>query len=240
MVTSLALLNLAGGECVEDLRLLEKDEGLGRVLRLAETHGMRRRKRRALLGRWRKRAAANVPSASAVFRFLDRFHDEGEESKRQPHTAFIPAATVGLRGLAQVNGELLDFVQSHTGQRQATLDMDATLIETHKEQALYCYKKYKAYQPLTTYWAEADLVVHSEFRDGNVPAGHQQLRVLKEALEQLPPGGGAGAGALKHGGLPAGVLASLRRGQRRTFWGDRVCRGRRHAPRVQGCGGWSR
>ena len=30
MVTSLVLLNLAGGECVEDLRLLEKDEGLGR------------------------------------------------------------------------------------------------------------------------------------------------------------------------------------------------------------------
>ena len=31
MVTSLVLLNLAGGEGVEDLRLLEKDEGLGRV-----------------------------------------------------------------------------------------------------------------------------------------------------------------------------------------------------------------
>ena len=139
-------------------------KGLGRVLRLAETHGMRRRERRALLGRWRKERRRNVPSPSAVFRFLDRFHDEGEESKRQAHTAFISAATVGLRGLAQVNGELLDFVQSHTGQRQATLDMDATLIETYKEQALYCYKKYKAYQPLTTYWAEADLVVHSEFR----------------------------------------------------------------------------
>ena len=56
--------------------------------------------------------------------------------------------------------------------------MDARLVETEKHQALYSYKKYKAYQPLTTYWAEADLIVHSEFRDGNVPAGHQQLRVL--------------------------------------------------------------
>ncbi len=43
MVTSLVVLNLAGGECVEDLRLLEKDEGLGRVLRLAETQGLGRR-----------------------------------------------------------------------------------------------------------------------------------------------------------------------------------------------------
>ena len=49
-------------------------------------------------------------------------------------------------------------------------------------------KRYRAYQPLTTYWAEADQIVHSEFRDGNVPAGHQQLRVLIEALEHLPAG----------------------------------------------------
>ena len=66
--------------------------------------------------------------------------------------------------------------------------MDACLVETHKQEALYSYKKYRAYQPLTTYWAEADLIVHSEFRDGNVPAGHQQLRVLTEALGLLPAG----------------------------------------------------
>ena len=66
--------------------------------------------------------------------------------------------------------------------------MDATLVETHKQDALYSYKKYKAYQPLTVYWAEVDLIVHSEFRDGNVPAGYQQLRVLTEALGYLPEG----------------------------------------------------
>ena len=32
------------------------------------------------------------------------------------------------------------------------------------------------------------MVVHTEFRDGNVPAGHQQLRALKESLECLPAG----------------------------------------------------
>ena len=30
--------------------------------------------------------------------------------------------------------------------------------------------------------------MHSEFRDGNVPAGHDQLRVLRESLEYLPAG----------------------------------------------------
>ena len=52
------LLNLAGGECVEDLRLLEKDEGLGRVLRLVETQGMGRKERRALRGGGAGSAAA--------------------------------------------------------------------------------------------------------------------------------------------------------------------------------------
>jgi len=31
-------------------------------------------------------------------------------------------------------------------------------------------------------------MLYSEFRDGNVPAGHQQLRVLRDALAYLPPG----------------------------------------------------
>ena len=53
IITSLILLNLAGGESVMDLEVLEKDAGLCRVLRHAETHGMRRRERRALKARWR-------------------------------------------------------------------------------------------------------------------------------------------------------------------------------------------
>ena len=188
VVTSLVLLNLAGGECVEDLRLLEKDEGLGRVLRLVETQGMGRKERRALPGRWRRERCRSVPSASAAFRFLNRFHDVAEEERREAHTAFIPAPTAGLLGLGRVNADLLGFVQSQAGHERATLDMDATLIGTHKEQALYCYKKHQAYQPFTTYWAEAGLVLHSEFRDGNVPAGHQQLRLLRESLGHLPSG----------------------------------------------------
>ena len=93
-----------------------------------------------------------------------------------------------MEGLCKVNADLVGFVQSRSPQREATLDMDACLVETHKQEALHSYKRYRAYQPLTTYWAEADQIVHSEFRDGNVPAGHQQLRVLIEALEHLPAG----------------------------------------------------
>jgi hypothetical protein len=72
------------------------------------------------------------------------------------------------------------------GHKHATLDQDAALVETHKAEALFSYKHFRAYQPLNTYWAEHDLMLHSEFRDGNVPAGFEQLRVLQDALALLP------------------------------------------------------
>jgi len=38
------------------------------------------------------------------------------------------------------------------------------------------------------YWHEKDLVVRSEFRDGNVPAQFENMRVLQETLDTLPAG----------------------------------------------------
>ena len=188
MIISLMLLNLAGGESVSDLDLLEKDSGLCRMLREFETCGMRLSERRALEKRWRVERRRSVPSESAVFRYLERFHDAGEEAMREAHRAFIPAPNGAMKGLRKVNADLVGFVQSRSPQTEATLDMDATLVETRKQEALHSYNKYRAYQPLITYWSEAELIVHSEFRDGNVPAGHQQLRVLIEALGRLPAG----------------------------------------------------
>ena len=166
MVTSLILLNLAGEESVEDLRVLEKDEGLGRVLSRAETQGMRQRERRALPRRWRKERRRSVPSSSAVFRYLSKFHDEEEETKREPHRAFIPSATDALGGLRRVNSEMVGFCQRHARHTRATLDMDSTLVETHKQEVFCIYKKRKAYQPLSTDWAEADQIVHFVFENG--------------------------------------------------------------------------
>ena len=186
MVTALILLNLAGGEGVDDLRVLEADEGLGRMLRRVETHRQRASERRAERNRWRRERDRVVPSPSPVFRHLSKFHDASQEEAREPKKGFIPKPNDALSGLGRVNADMVGFVQDHLGHRQATLDMDATLIPTHKQEAFYCYKGYKAYQPMVTYWAEADLVVHSEFRDGNVHAGFEQLRVLQESLAHLP------------------------------------------------------
>lgn len=188
MVMSLVLLNLAGGDGVEDIKLLEGDEGLCRVLDRVKTHGMPRRERRALERRWRKQRTRTFPSVTSMFRYLCSFHDADQESLRRPGKAFIPEPNEHLRGVTRLNGNFVGQVQRRSPQTTATLDMDATLVESTKSEALHCYKSFKAYQPLQTYWFEQDLVLHSEFRDGNVPAGYEQLRVFKEALEFLPVG----------------------------------------------------
>lgn len=188
IITSLILLNLSGGDCVEDLNRLESDEGLCRILKKFQKHGMSRQQRRAYLRRWRKGQQRTLPSPSAVFRYLPEFHDTEQEEYRKSGKAFIPAPNEHLRGFQKVNKDFLTFVQKQNPCRTATLDMDATLVETSKSEALYCYKGFKSYQPLNTWWAEQELVVHTEFRDGNVPAGFDQLRVFKEALKCLPEG----------------------------------------------------
>jgi hypothetical protein len=188
MVRALVLLKLAGGDCVADINVLEGDEGLCRVMRKAEWHGLSRRERRERERRFRKENKRSFPSESAIFRYLSCFHEESQEANRQPGTAFIPEPNAHLRGLLRVSQELVSFQQRRSPSRQATLDMDATLIESTKKQALFSYKGYRAYQPLTTYWFEQDVIVHSEFRDGNVPAGHEQLRVFQESLAALPEG----------------------------------------------------
>ncbi|MDO8722258.1 MAG: IS1380 family transposase, partial [Syntrophales bacterium] len=183
---SLVLMNLAGGDCVDDLRKLEGDAGFCKVLRHVEQRGMKRRERRELDRLWRKKRDRAVPSSSSVFRYLSAFHDPDQEKLRIEGKAFIPAPNEHLRGLVKVNADMVGFIQSHNHQKVATLDQDATLVETMKQDAFYSYKGHKAYQPFNTWWAEQGLVLHTEFRDGNVPAGYEQLRVLKETLALLP------------------------------------------------------
>lgn len=187
-ILSLVLLNLAGGDAVDDLKVLEKDKGFCTVLDRIETKGLTRKQRRAQERRWRKEQHRTVPSPSAMFRYLSAFHDPEEEKKREKGKAFIPTPNEHLRGLMKVNRDFIATIQKHRPATEATLDMDATLVETQKEEALFGYKGVKAYQPFNVWWAETQLMLHTEFRDGNVPAGYEQLRVLKEALEILPEG----------------------------------------------------
>jgi len=185
-VLSLVMLNLVGGDCVEDVDRLESDKGFCRLFSKAVSQGLSWKGRRGLKRRWRKEKRRSVPSSSAIFRYLAEFHDRAQEGLRERGKALIPLSKEALQGLCKVNADLVGFVQNNRAEQTATLDMDATLVETEKASALWCYEGYVAYQPINTWWAEQGLVVHTEFRDGNVPAGFEQRRVLEEALESLP------------------------------------------------------
>jgi hypothetical protein len=182
------LLQLAGGDCVDDLRVLESDEGFRRIVQRVEADllGLPRHERRRVQLRWRKERKRAVPSASTVFRFLEAFRVD--ESERVRGTAWIPKPSPALTGLYRVNRDLVARVNAASPKTEATLDVDATLAECFKKDATFCYKHFRSYQPLQVYWAEQDLLVHSEFRDGNVPAGYEILRVVRESLDFLPEG----------------------------------------------------
>jgi hypothetical protein len=82
-LTSLILLNLSGGTSVDDLKILNADPGFCEVLRKTELYGLKRKERRELERRWRKEKKRFVPSPSAIFRDLSKFHDADQEKARE-------------------------------------------------------------------------------------------------------------------------------------------------------------
>jgi len=180
-VHALVLVQAAGGDCVEDVRILARDAGLGRLL------------------------ARPLPSPDALHDFLGAFHDEAQFASRPAAgVAWIPEETGELEALAAVNTVLVRRAASQTPVRRATLDLDATIIESHKRDALVHYKGGRGYQPTAVVWAEQDLVLADQYRDGNVPAGMDTLAVARA-------GGRSGAADGPRPGLP-GRQRLLRRG----------------------------
>ncbi len=130
IVMTLILLNLAGGDFVDDLRLLEADEGFCKILQRIELKGLKRKGRREIERRWRKEKHRSVPSPSAVFRYLAAFH---EDYPRIEGSAIIPPLTESLSALERINADLVAAVHKRNPIDHATLDMDATLIQTSKK-----------------------------------------------------------------------------------------------------------
>ncbi len=85
----------------------------------------------------------------------------------------------GLSGLGKVNQHMVAEVLKRDKRTEYTLDTDATVIESEKEEAKWSYKKEKGYQPLLGFLFELGLVLGDEFRDGNVPAGSGMVEFLE-------------------------------------------------------------
>jgi hypothetical protein len=89
--------------------------------------------------------------------------------------------------LADVNGDVISTIGPRcAGQKIATVDLDSTIIESWKREAQRSYEGYTGYQPMLALWAEMDLILADEFRDGNVPAIREPLRVARRAFAMLP------------------------------------------------------
>ncbi len=162
---------------------MEEDNGLKRVLRKLE------KKWDGLKGRiFRKGRTRVFPSASRIFGFLESYNSEEEEAEREStpegKSKILPVGD-SFKELVELNLSIVCQSQVLNPRRSATLDMDNNLIVSNKSTAKISYKKEKSYHPFNVYWAEQDLMLFSEFRDGNVPAGVEQLRVLKKYLSDL-------------------------------------------------------
>jgi hypothetical protein len=101
-----------------------------------------------------------------------------------PSSAPVSALQEVQRGLVRRIARL--YEQQGQPLRIATVDQDATIIESHKAAAYYHYDGGKGYQPMVAVWAEADLVLADEFRDGNVSAKQDPLTCAKLAFAALP------------------------------------------------------
>ena len=165
MESSITLI-AGGGECVEDFSVLRADRAFVRLL------------------------GHEIPTPSAGKKYFYAFHDDAQDAavaaQRELFPSYVPPETAPLAGLGRVNDHVVRQAQASRPERTATLDHDGTIIESTKQEAARTYKGTRGYQPSLVLWAEQDLILASEFRDGNVPAGSGVLRVVKRALAALP------------------------------------------------------
>jgi Transposase DDE domain group 1 len=163
LVEGLFSLWAAGGERCDDLASLREDTALALLL----GHGL--------------------PAPQTARDFLDAF-DEAAPPLWQGERCRVQGEGQRLQGLTKTNRRLIGWLQEHRPQAVATIDVDATILESHKRSALATYDGRTGYQPVVALWAEQDVILADEFRDGNVPAGTGNRRVVEQALAALPGG----------------------------------------------------
>ena len=137
LIESVLLLQVAGGECPEDVKLLAHDACLARGV------------------------GYELPKVTALREFLELFHDQALEPlrpAREDQKSFIFPSSQPVQGLQQVLAGSVRriagvYAQRGQAQRIATVDQDATIIESHKRTALWHYEGGRGYQPMVAVWA---------------------------------------------------------------------------------------
>jgi hypothetical protein len=141
-IMSMAMTLIAGGEGLDDTRILRADPGLAQL------------------------CLADLPAANSCGDFLRRF-----EHRSLHHLGKVAS------GQALLNC---------AGFKTITLDIDASLIESHKEAAQMSYKNFPGYNPVLAWLAEPDVFLGGVFRDGNASPQCNLTSLLRYCDKMLP------------------------------------------------------
>lgn len=160
-LSAMVMLLVSGGRSLSDWDYLKTESGFARMFGL-------------------------VPSVDVLERYLERLavteltshvSDSEENQGRAGYTTL----------LEDLHHDLIRRAWKNLGcPKQLTLDIDTTIIETDKSDALYCYEKVKAYQPMNAYCPELGMVLAQEFRDGNISPQLGYKRLVKRCQDLLP------------------------------------------------------
>ncbi len=90
------------------------------------------------------------------------------------------------QALDAVNRQLLKAALGRC--RAVTLDIDATVIESHKREAKWTYRKHPGYAPMVGHISETEQVAAVEFRTGNVSPRAGHVRFVRRCQAALPDG----------------------------------------------------
>lgn len=91
---------------------------------------------------------------------------------------------IGMYGTEDINKVLLKRYIKRI-EEPLVLDIDASLIESHKSIAEYTYKMFPGFTPMIGH-INGGYVIHSEFRSGNIAPADNNLTFVKRCEDKLP------------------------------------------------------
>ena len=162
-VLSMVTMQVLGGNAIDDLEILKQN--------LETTF-----------------SPFKIPSPTAARSFMSNFHNEEEAEKQVQGRSYIPQMNENLAGFNAIHTHIFNQAYRFNPLKKITLDQDATFIPTSSKNALINYKGDKSYEPFNTYCPEYDIIVGTQFRDGNVHPGYGQFEELKRVLSTIPEG----------------------------------------------------
>ena len=187
IIIIIMVINLTGYSSVTHINYLIADNGFVMIFKEFIRKQMSSSEYRNWLRRFNAKCNGTLPSPTVLRTFLEEFHLDNMVGKKG--TAKIHANSEYLNKADQLLNVLVEQAYIKAGTpKLLTIDQDATISNTCKSTALYCYEKYKAYQPVNCYSPELDSIIASQFRDGNVPAKMGLMTMMKDTLKNLPNG----------------------------------------------------